>query len=256
MLPEFAAPVIAFLDESATDAKDSDFAVFGGIVMNRSQVPAFDRDWRAMLAEHRFAGPLHMKDISRTGDNPHVVGDACAVMLTEAVAVINEHRIFTFAASWDNRMHEQLFSDEMRRLFFSVYTLVFMMAVEINRATAERQGFQSIIDYVVDDGNRYKKHVQQTHTSIHTVPELSDFKVGGLSFGTDTNIPALQAADVVVWATRRRKAGKPLKGPHLPLNALFDDHFADAPAPEPLVRILAERFALREKGIDPGPLPD
>ena len=106
------------MDESATDAKDSDHAVLGGSVMNRRDVPEFDVAWDQMLTKHGLTDGLHMKQLGPKGPYPHLVGDACAAMLAEAVTVINSCRIFTFGASWDNRKHEALFSAEMRTEHF------------------------------------------------------------------------------------------------------------------------------------------
>jgi len=255
MLPEFGSPVVAFMDESATDAKDNDAAVLAGIVINRKALPAFNTAWNAALAKHKFRSPLHMIELGPKGPNPHVVGDEAAALLAGAVAVINEHRIFTFGASWDNRKHEGHFSQEVRERYFSVYGFTFLMAVEINRGMAVRHNYGGVVDYVLDDGNRYKRQISAMHDSIHMLPQLSEHPVGSLSFGTDTQLPGLQAADVVAWATRRRKAGKPLGGIHRSLTSLFDQSYADSPAPGDRVKLLAERFALYQQGIDPGPLP-
>ncbi len=246
--PFVLSPVVCFLDESATDAEDSDHAVLAGIVMNRSDLLEFEAAWAAILARHGAESGIHMKTLSPKGPHPHLVGDACAAMLTDAVQVINRCRIFTFGTSWDNRKHEALFSNQMRRKYLSVYGLAFMMAVEINRATAARQGYTASIDYVLDDGNRFKHHIVQMHNSIRTLPELAQFSVGSLRFEDDAAVPALQAADIIAWATRRRKAGLDLKGVHEPLSRLFDDFYADSPY-HAIIREMSERFALAEAGL-------
>lgn len=60
------SPVVCFLDESATDANDTDFAVLGGLVMNRKDLPEFNAVWAAMLAKHKLAA-LHMIDLGPKG---------------------------------------------------------------------------------------------------------------------------------------------------------------------------------------------
>ncbi len=243
------SPIVCFLDESATDAKDSDHAVLAGTVMNRRDVPGFDAAWLAMLKRHGATSGIHMIDLGPKGRYPQLVGDSCVAMLSDAVSVINEWRIFTFGASWNNRKHEGLFSDSMRQAHLSVYAMTFMMAVEINRGTAAHQGYDGEIDYVVDDGNRFKRQIVQMHGVIKQLPELAESKVGSLLFGTDSDVPALQAADVIAWATRRVKAGKQLQGVHTPLKMLFDEHYADASAPADVMGQMATRFALAEAGM-------
>ena len=249
MTPPRPSPVVCFLDESATDAKDSDHAVLAGTVMNRKDIAEFDAAWLDMLKRHGAASGLHMRDLGPKSRHPHLAGNACTAMLSDAVRIINRCRIFTFGASWDNRKHEGLFSETMRQKHFSVYALAFMMAVEINRASAARQNYNGEIDYVLDDGNRFKRHIVQMHDVIGRLPEPAEHKVGSLVFGTDAEIHALQAADVIAWATRRVKAGKQFQSVHKPLNGLFDRYHADAPAPADIIGQMAKRFALAEAGL-------
>ena len=204
-----------------------------------------------MLRRYALADGLHMIDLGPGGKYPNVVGDRCSEMLNEAVAIINEYRIFTFSATWHNRKHELLFSASMRQRFFSVYGLLFMMAVEVNRGSAVHAQYEQTIDYVLDDGNQFKTQVDQMYQSIRKLPELAAHKVGRLEFFPDTTVPALQAADVIAWSMRRRLAGKQLAGVHSPLNALFDRFFTHSPAPERIVRMMSRRFALAEQNIDP-----
>jgi hypothetical protein len=245
------SPIVCFLDESATDARDSDQAVVGGIVLNRKDIAEFDASWKSMLARHGAPAGIHMIKLGPKGPYPHLVGEACAALLTEAVRIINTSRIFTFGASTDNRRHEALFSQDLREKYFSVYTMAFMMAVEINRASAARAGYLGDIDYVLDEGNRYRPHVKAMYDIIRVTPDLAQFKVGSLEFCNDSGIPSLQAADIIAWATRRVKAGKPFKDVHEPLEGLFDSCYADSPAPDDVIRGMSQRFALAEQGIDP-----
>ncbi len=194
------SPIVCFLDESATDAKDSDHAVLAGTVMNRRDIPGFDAAWLAMLERHGATSGLHMNDLGPKGPYPKLVGDTCVGMLTDAVSVINKWRIFTFGASWDNRKHEELFSDAMRQEHFSVYAMTFMMAVEVNRGSAAHQGYDGEIDYVVDDGNRFKRHMTRMHRVIKQLPDLH-------SAGRGSNIRVISLVSIFVRlgvALRRR----------------------------------------------------
>src|SRR5712692_1787955 len=94
------SPVVCFLDESATDARDSDCAVLAGTVMNRKDIPEFDSARNAMRARHGLASGLHMIELGPKGPYPLLVGDACTAMLADAVSAINRCRVFTFGASW------------------------------------------------------------------------------------------------------------------------------------------------------------
>jgi hypothetical protein len=249
MVYSATSPVICFLDESATDATDTDFAVVAGMVMNRKDIPEFDSAWSAMLDRHEALDGLHMRDLGPKGPYPHLVGEKCAACLAEAVSIINRTRIFTFAASHNNRIHEASFSTKLREEVFSVYSLAFMMTVEINRASAAHQGYTSTIDFVFDEGNRYRRQVQALYDSIRANPEAEEYKVGTLEFCSDKQVPALQGADLISWAMRRRKAGKEMKNHHAPLNDLFDKFFADSPMREDVLQQMSESFARMEAGL-------
>jgi hypothetical protein len=86
------SPIVCFLDESATDAKDSDQAVLWGIVLNRKDLSEFDSLWNAMLARHGAKSGIHMIELGPNGPYPHLIGDACIALLSEAVGLINHFR--------------------------------------------------------------------------------------------------------------------------------------------------------------------
>ena len=59
-----------------------------------------------------------------------------------------------------------------------------MIAVEINRAGADTAGYEMDIDYVLDQGNSYSRHVVQMYDSIKKLPELARFRrFAGLQHG-------------------------------------------------------------------------
>jgi hypothetical protein len=76
------------------------------------------------------------------------------------------------------------------------------------------------LSFVLDDGNRYKKHI------IEGKPVLSKAypRVGGIEFLSDHNVYALQAADVLSWAVRRDLSGGTFGPGFEPLKGLFDEH--------------------------------
>jgi hypothetical protein len=89
------------------------------------------------------------------------------------------------------------------------------------------------------------------HNSIKALPELANHRVGSLTFETDSNVLALQAADVVAWATRREFSGKGLTGVYEPLRGLFDQSYVHSPAPTNLIEVMSARFAVAEANVDP-----
>jgi len=236
--------IVCFLDESETDA-NTPHAVLGGITMNRKELPEFDSRWNQMLAAHRLPDGLHMIDLGPNGKYPHLVGDACAAMLTEAVDIINDCRIATFVAPLNNRTHKTVFSSEIRDINFSVYFFAFLMAVVLNQRNAEGHGCSEPIDYILDEGNRFKEHIVAIKEVVASDPQFDQYKIGIIDFGTDSKIPALQAADVIAWSARRRNAGLQFGSPHhTPLQKLFSGAFIDPYLPaDALVELSASLSA-------------
>lgn len=242
-----ASPIVCFLDESATDDARADRAVLGGLVMNRRDVQDFEASWSRLLAKYRVNGGVHVSAFGPAGKNAHLTDPECEALYAEAVTVINHVRIFTFGCSLSNRRIESAFSTNARELGASAYGVAFLMCVTVNHESAAFHGYNGPIDYVLDEGNKYRHHIEGMSRAIGTIPELRRFRVGGLTFEDDSGTIPLQAADVVAWATRRRSARRHFQGVLRPLEGLFDEFFVESPLSDAPLRQLAESIALHEQ---------
>src|SRR5438132_1668476 len=83
-------------------------------------------------------------------------------------------------------------------------------------------------DYSVDAGNKFRRHVAAMAVSLTTNPELAQYGVAKIHFEDDLQVPALQAADLVAWATRRRSSSSSFTGPFASIRRLFDKTYVES----------------------------
>ena len=83
------------------------------------------------------------------------------------------------------------------------------------------------IAYLVDDGVAHKDQLLLAHSVIMNIERQSqDFvHTGTLGFDIDDRVPAVQAADVIAWASRRKQLGM-LTNEFERLGAVLDDKTA------------------------------
>src|ERR1700728_4200211 len=83
---------------------------------------------------------------------------------------------------------------------------------------AEKYPFE--LPYILDDGNAYGAQVERAHK--HLAEECQPaIPLGSLDFGSDATSRHLQAADVVAWTVRRKRAEDPFRDYLEPLETIF-----------------------------------
>ena len=93
----------------------------------------------------------------------------------------------------------------------SIHTACFLQAAVCQAKWAEGQGYSYDIPFMSDEGCPDRKDIETAHDFlVRLFPDyLPPFPThaGELTWGDDKKVPALQAADVVAWAVRRKAAG-------------------------------------------------
>jgi hypothetical protein len=222
---ERAVVVTCYLDESGTDDL-SPTAVVGGIMLDREKFTWLGMAWERVLAKHHVAAPLHMKKFP-TG---MPVQDKRA-FFSDLVTVINRHKILSIAATLTTADFESHLAGVFdKRKVMGVYGMCFLLVVAMNSRIATGLRGTRRTPFLMDTGNPYKHHVMLAHESAIEMQNagIADWKLGALAFDTDTNIVALQAADVIAWAVRRQITNGFGEGLE-PLEGLFNgDHISEA----------------------------
>jgi hypothetical protein len=83
------------------------------------------------------------------------------------------------------------------------------------------------MSYVIDVGSANSLQLIESHRELRRIEkEKSErgelISTGGMAEDDDERVPALQAADVISWAARKRQTEGPLTGLFTPLEALFN----------------------------------
>ena len=106
------------------------------------------------------------------------------------------------------------FSKETQR-GHSQYELCFIMvAMAVGKASA-MNNYHDPVAFVMDEGNAHAEHVRLAHRELRNVQKsTSEFalNMGSLAFEDDEVITALQAADMISWAERRKFSKHPIPG--------------------------------------------
>ncbi len=252
-----SAFVTCYVDESSTDDKVLPHGVLGGVVMNKNGFLMFEEAWFDLLEEFGIETPLHMNEFGPHGRFGRF--DFCQreQLLRAAVNLINDYKIVSITTTVAN----QEFANAMDSSFnLSVYGTSFVGMVVRNQNNADFSGFLGSISYMFDEGNSKKHHVLNAHSVLRESPDLG-VRLGPIAFDWDTYVGALQAADVVAWAERRRQ-GDPALRRFEPLLDLFSpDHHLGTPVTietlqdinASLLKRRAERIATGLTDQDPEP---
>ncbi|HEY4359865.1 MAG TPA: DUF3800 domain-containing protein [Bryobacteraceae bacterium] len=226
--PELQGAVITcYLDESGGADADP-VAVLGGLLLSGNGATVLTDKWNSILAEHRIKPPLHMKEFSG-GDMGNYPSEFCKLLFRDLVSLVNECKIISIADRLTpanfNKHFSYLFSN---RQLMSIYGMSFFHVVMMNHDNARHNGYEKRIPYLLDRGNAFRHHVEQSHNIAMDMQEGGNFlHVGPIAFDSDTNNAPLQASDMIAWSVRR-KDSEGLIGKFEPLSGLFNqDHRED-----------------------------
>ncbi len=239
-----SAPAVhCYLDESATDGS-TQIAVVGGIVTNSSLLKGLDSEWMAMITDYpALPSGIHMKDFGRDGPLRNMPLADRLSLFERAVSIIEKHSIYTLATTLEYRRYQALLPDEVKSVM-SMYAMTFMGCVIANREIALNKGLISPIAYKMDSGNPYAKHVCDAHLGILRIQDNYPMNVGSLDFEDDEKVPALQAADLICWASRRKATDGSFKRGYRNLEALLSSKIHIAiELPDSIMSGLLEKLA-------------
>src|ERR1700693_2950591 len=108
------AALTFYADESGPDS-DSEFAVVGGLLLHPRDFFWLDVKWKEALARHAITLPIHMREFGAHGAFRGLSRDELKSLLTDLVAIINEHKHASLAAT--------LVTEQYRRIFHGIAKL-------------------------------------------------------------------------------------------------------------------------------------
>jgi hypothetical protein len=129
-----------------------------------------------------------------------------------------------------------------------LYGMCFMLCAAITYSLGKHNGYDQRVPVMMDSGNPYVDHVRGAHATMQE-QKWSFMNIGSLTFEDDATCNALQAADVVAWASRCREAGTKFDKGYEPLANLFDEaHVQETCPPKALLELVEAMNRLRDEG--------
>jgi len=228
----------SYFDESATDG-GSPIAVIGGIMLQSDAYTWLDIAWQKAIVKHSVEPLIHMKDFGQHGRLRDFPIASRQSLFTDLVNIINEERTITVPATVSTKEYKHYFSKPDK---LDLYSVCFVLLATAQGKHADSSGYEYNIPFLLDDGNDYKQAVERAHDFlVNNFQKSHPLHCGTLAFGDDKNNSALQAADVVAWAVRRRSAGDRFTHGYEPLLGIFEgkSHLEQAFEPDWMAEISA-----------------
>lgn len=215
----------SYLDDSGSH-DGSGVVTIGGPVVSRIQFKAFSGRWDKLLKKYHVDHPLKMADFVR----PH--GRYCGwlpeikmSLFYDISALVNSHKLYSISVAIEGPMFESALNAEVRRSLIGPYAFAFFGAVLLNQSIAQHVTTVSMsrLSYLVDTGFRHQDQLSEAHAVLINSEKRSGATrlTGALAFDSDDRVPALQAADIIAWASRKRQLDGALCKELGPLNELL-----------------------------------
>jgi hypothetical protein len=230
---------ICYADESGTDS-NLPIAVVGGLLFDYEGAFWLDVDWQKVLNKHGVTGPIHMREFTPDGRFRHVSKGARRALFGELVKVINDNKLFTAASTLSAEQYREQFKGLSK---LSMYGACFANLITLMTSAMKIHGqHRWPLSFVLDDGNHYKGHIiEGLQYFLKVFP-----RVTGVVFDSDHAHAALQAADVLTWAARRRLSQGAIPAGLEPISDLFLQYHLDFNYEERWMKDIADKIRQAE----------
>jgi hypothetical protein len=240
--------VTCYLDESGTH-DDSPKAIVAGLVLNRDGFLMFDAVWENMLSQFKIESPLHMKEFGKHGNLGYLNYDERYKLFDQVAKIINFYKIRSVAFVLDQLIFSKIMNQEIRKAI-GAYGTCFMGCANLVLLALCDSYHHKDIAFIMEQGNEHASHVFAAHEVMVRMKNSKGMfiNVGSLTFDSK-QITALQAADVIAWAVRRRAVGDPIGKGFQPITQILEEkHIQDYMKDRWLIN-LNESILKKAKGI-------
>ena len=143
-----------YVDESGTDS-NLPVAVVAGLVLDFEGTYWLSVEWSKFLAQHGVSGPIHMKEFGPDGRFKHVTHENRRALFSGLVRLINSNKLISLAATLTAEQYRRHFARVTKQ---SMYGACFTNLMTLVGVAMKIHGpHRWPLDYVLDDGNAYKK---------------------------------------------------------------------------------------------------
>jgi hypothetical protein len=207
-----------YLDDSGSD-DGSPLVTCGGIAMDRINFRHFSERWAKMYEKYRnqfsgvvFEQPLHMTEFVGDGKYAGLRPEFKRALFLEVAEIINAHKLYSMSIAVPQDDFADQLSENVRKVLIGPYALAFMSIILGHQFLSERHPQGPLkASYLVDCGFGHYDQLVEVHRvilgiEIEVARLFGGFRhAGALAQDSDDRVQALQAADAVAWASRRRR---------------------------------------------------
>jgi hypothetical protein len=218
--PRRASLVLAHYIDDSGSHEQSQIVVMGGPVFLQRDFFTFHYEWDRILSNHGVTGPIHMKDFGKDGPLGHLAYAQRRTLLSDLVHLINSRKAYSLTVELDSTKIQAIFPTKKFRKLMSAPALAFYQCMIMDSLIARKHPQVGKVAFVVAT-SECNREIVDGHNFIQSYEERTPLEmVGALTFDTPQNVNALQAADMVAWANRRKRLGQPFHKGFEPLEML------------------------------------
>ncbi|MCX6634203.1 MAG: hypothetical protein NT090_03830, partial [Acidobacteria bacterium] len=209
-----------YVDDSGSE-ETTKLAVVGGVLLVQRSFFSFHYEWSRIAGLHKVQLPIHMKEFARPDGRLACLNDSeRRALFTDLVYLTNKNKVYSLTTAVSNLEFQQFFPPARFRGLIGPAPLAFLWCMILNHviiADHERMGKMA---YIVD-----KSHLSAQMTDCYNFWTSYETRgeeecTGSLTFERASEVCALQAADMIAWANRKRHLGQEFIDGFEPLDLL------------------------------------
>jgi hypothetical protein len=248
-----------YVDDSGSH-QGSPRVVMGGPVFAQKSFFSFHYEWDRVLALHSVKAPVHMKEFGRpNGRLGYLTNDQRRALFHDLIYLIKQNSAWLLTVEVNNLEFQQFFPEPKYKKLFGAPPLAFIWCMVHNCVLVENfSDHLKKMAYVVARSDENTQIMESFSFWKSYEDETDKHIVSSITFSSPQEVSALQAADMVAWANRKKSLGEIFDRGFEPLELLTrtvegeiksSAHFhrvVDAESTKKLAKILGD--PVREKG--------
>ena len=200
--PSTQVPIMATATAYFDESHNSGVYAVAGFAATVDRWRLFDSDWSRLLANYRLTS-FHAKDYAHS-ENEFAgwKGDEAKrkTFMERLIAIVARRCMVAIGVVIDRSAFQNMIAQDksIAEFYSNEYAMAALMSLLLTRRWAGGCAFTDPVDYVFDRGNPQRSGFQRAYDLALRIPGERS-RLGALSFADDKQIPALQAADLIVY---------------------------------------------------------
>jgi len=192
----------------------------GGPLFLQAQFFSFHYEWGRILSLHNTTPPIHMKEFGKHGRFGYLNHNERRALFGDLVSLINRNKVYSLTVAVDNLEFQEFFPQGKYKGLIGAAPLAFLWCLILNHSAVRDHERLGRVAYVVSKSD-FNPEVTDCHAFWGSFEErIKRLHSGSLTFDTPSEVNALQAADMIAWANRKKQLGEPFKSGFEPLELL------------------------------------